>query len=346
VKAYPAILSVDKKAPTVNSIFRAVAIPKLPPPSLESMVIEHVRPVRQATLGDDVWSLADAPDKEILSKLKTAGTSLGEYVKGKVYYGIKTGLNLAFVIDAETRNRLIAKHAGSADIIKPFLAGRDAKRYRQPIATTYLILLPSGWTRQKLGWQRNQRGTYAIPPTTPNFATPWDALLAHYPAVAEYLLPFEKAAAARTDKGNYWWELRACDYYNEFEKPKIIIPTFATRAPYTYDNEGLYSNDKTTIIPTDDLFLLGVLNSNTTDFYFKSIGAKLKDAFFEYKPKYLSQLPIPAATPDEQAAIAALVTQILAAKAADPAVDTRVAEAAVDARVAALYGVALPAAAS
>ena len=48
------------------------------------------------------------------------------------------------------------------------------------------------------------------------------------------------------------------------------------------------------------------------------------------------------ATPAEQAAIAALVQQILAAKAADAAADTRAAEAAVDAAVAALYGVALP----
>ena len=71
----------------------------------------------------------------------------------------------------------------------------------------------------------------------------------------------------------------------------------------------------------------------------------IKDNFFQYKPKYVSQLPIPAATPAQQAAIAGQVQAILAAKAADPAADTRAAEAAVDAAVAALYGVALPAAA-
>ena len=125
--------------------------------------------------------------------------------------------------------------------------------------------------------------------------------------MANYLLPFEAAATARTDKGNYWWELRACDYYDEFEKPKLIIPTFATSAPYTFDTNGLYSNDKTTIITVDDLFILGILNSMPTDFFFKSIGAKLKDNFYEYKPKYLSQLPIPNATSAQQAEIATLV---------------------------------------
>ena len=47
-------------------------------------------------------------------------------------------------------------------------------------------------------------------------------------------------------------------------------------------------------------------------------------------------------SPDEQAAITALVTGIRVAKTADPAADTRAAEAAVDAAVAVLYGVALP----
>ena len=228
------------------------------------MVATHVRPVTQATLGEDVWSLADAPDKEYLNQLKAASTPLSEYVDGKLYYGIKTGLNPAFVINAETRTRLVEEDAHSAEVIKPFLAGRHVKRYKQPQAEDSLILLPSGWTRAKLGWQRNRRGFYTIAPGTPTYASGWDALVAHYPAVAAYLLPFEKAAAARSDKGQFWWELRACDYYGEFEKPKIIIPTFATRAPYAYDVNGLYSNDKTTIIPTDDLFLLGVLNSSVS----------------------------------------------------------------------------------
>ena len=232
---------------------------------------------------------------------------------------------------------MVSEDANSAEVLKPFLAGRDVKRYRQPKSTDYLILVPSGWTRKKLGWQRNKRGSYSVPPINPAYPTPWEAFTAHYPAVANYLLPFAEKAESRTDKGNYWWELRACDYYNEFEKPKIIIPTFATSAPYTYDVNGLYSNDKTTIVPTEDLFVLGVLNSLATDFFFKSIGAKLKDNFYEYKPKYLSQLPIPNATPAQQAEIATLVESILTARVSDATADTSDDEAAVDALVVRLF---------
>ena len=51
---------------------------------------------------------------------------------------------------------------------------------------------------------------------------------------------------------------------------------------------------------------------------------------------YLNQLPIPHATPAQQAEIAALVEQVLAAKAAGE--PTATLEAAIDALVAARYG--------
>ena len=53
----------------------------------------------------------------LLEKLKATGTPLGEYVEGRFYYGIKTGFNDAFVVDRATRDRLIAEHPSSAEII-------------------------------------------------------------------------------------------------------------------------------------------------------------------------------------------------------------------------------------
>ena len=92
-------------------------------------------------------------------------------------------------------------------------------------------------------------------------------------------------------------------------------------------------------------YILGVLASPTAAYYFKHAANEFDDLFPKIKIGEFKELPIPAATAAEQAAIAALVQQILAAKAADPAADTAAPEAAVDAAVAALYGVALPGAA-
>ena len=63
--------------------------------------------LQRETLDNSGWSLSDEQTQNLFKKLKAAGIPLGEYVKGKIYYGIKTGLNEAFVIDEGTKERLI-----------------------------------------------------------------------------------------------------------------------------------------------------------------------------------------------------------------------------------------------
>lgn len=65
-----------------------------------------------------------------MQTMRAVGVPLGEYVKGQIFYGIKTGFNTAFVTNSATRSALIAEDARSAEIIKPFLRGRDVKRWR------------------------------------------------------------------------------------------------------------------------------------------------------------------------------------------------------------------------
>jgi len=271
---YPCILRIAKEEPVGS--FSACQVKTLSFSSLEDYVREHSYAVCQQELDESGWSLADERTQRLLAKLKATGVPLGEYVGGKIYYGIKTGLNEAFVIDEATRARLIAEDARSAELIKPFLAGRDIKRYEQPRSGKFLILIPRGWTRERsegaedaLGWFRE-----------------------NYPAIANHLLPFSQASQKRYDKGDQWWELRTCDYYEEFEKPKIIIPTIVKMASYAYDHSCIYSNDKTSIIPTDDLYLLGVMNSKIGDIVIHSISSTKQGGYFEYKPMYVSQIPI------------------------------------------------------
>ena len=271
---YPCIIRIVRRPP--QSSFQATQVKTLNFNDLGEYVNENGYKVNQLTLDDSGWSLADEATQALLDKLKGKGVPLGEYVGGKIYRGILTGLNEAFVIDAQTRERLIAEDPKSEELIKPFLAGRDIKRYHQPVNDKYLILIPRGWTKEKSSNARDTLG--------------W--LKGNYPSVANHLLPFTQAASKRYDKGEYWWELRACDYYDEFEKPKIIIPAIVRSASYAYDLLDIYSNDKTSIIPTDDLYLLGILCSKVADFVIHSISSTKHGGYFEYKPMYVSQIPI------------------------------------------------------
>jgi hypothetical protein len=113
--------------------------------------------------------------------------------------------------------------------------------------------------------------------------------------------------------GSYkWYEIQdAIDYYEEFEKPKIIVPAIVKLASYTFDDQKLYSNDKTSIIRTDNLYILGILNSTVCDYYLQSIASTKQNGYFEYKPMYISKLPIPESQISVHDEIVKLVETIL-----------------------------------
>ena len=132
--------------------------------------------------------------------------------------------------------------------------------------------------------------------------------------------------------------MRACDYYAEFEKPKIIIPAIVKSASYAWDSEGFFSNDKTSIITGVEKYFLGILNSKAIDFYLKQIASTKQNGYFEYKPVYVSQLPICNVNDEQKVLLEELAQKVLSAKAANPQQDTTEWEAEIDALVYDFYG--------
>ncbi len=248
------------------------------------------------SLTGDNWTLASVGEINIFDKMKKVGIPLGEYVKGKIYRGVLTGLNEAFVIDAETRKRLIKEDAKSAEIIKPFVIGDDVRKYRINFKDRYLILFEKGWT------ELNKK--------TDN---PQDFVSRKYPAIFNHLLQFEEKAKVRTDQGDYWWELRACEYYDDFQKPKIIWPEIAKESRFTYDGKGFYLNKTCFFSPVKDLYILGVLNSNSVWFFLKRLCSVLgdadKDGRLLQQKIYIEQIPIPPKPTQDR--ITPLVTKML-----------------------------------
>jgi predicted type IV restriction endonuclease len=270
---YPCILVIQKNAPAQT--FSAATLKTLDFQDLLAHVRKNSYEVRQQPLDDAGWSLVDQHTQDLLDKIRKTGVSLGEYVDGKIYRGVLTGLNEAFVIDEQTREQLIAEDPKSAEIIKPFLAGRDIKRYKPLSSEKYLI-----FTRRGID-------------------------IDQYKAVKSYLALFKKRLMPRPKDwkgekwpgrkpGSYqWYEIQdTIDYYEEFEKPKIIIPAIVKSASYAFDTDGFYSNDKTTIIPTNDKYLLGLINSKVVDYFLHYIASTKLGGYFEYKPMYISKLPI------------------------------------------------------
>jgi hypothetical protein len=250
--------------------------------------------------------------------MAAAGIPLGEYVNGQIYYGIKTGFNQAFVIDGAKRAELIAKDPKSAEIIKPLAVGDDVRKWRINYQDKWLI-----FTRRGIN-------------------------INDYPAIKKYLeqwkldlIPKNSSRESRGRKpGSYqWYEIQDnVAYYAEFEKPKIVYPEIAKESRFAFDNKSLFFNNKAFIVPLNDLYLLGILNSEIAWKYTKSIctalgdenkGGRLMLQWVNFK-----RLPIPPASESEKEPIIKLVQKCLDAKG----VNCEEWEKEIDERVAALYG--------
>jgi len=270
---YPCILRIRKGASVAQ--FSATEVKTLKFNSLTDYVQEHAFAVGRASLKDEGWSLVDEQTQALLNRLQTFGVPLESYINGKSYRGVLTGLNEAFVIDASTKKRLIKEDAKSAELIKPFLLGRDVKRYEAPITSNFLIFARRGVDLKK------------------------------YPAIEEHLLQFKKQLVPKPadwkgkewpgrKPGAYkWYEIQdAVDYYEEFEKPKIMWPEIAGSARFTYDDSSFYANNKVFIIPNGSKYLLGLLNSSLLRFFVHNICTDLQGNSFNFSGIFVGKAPI------------------------------------------------------
>jgi adenine-specific DNA-methyltransferase len=141
--AYPSIILATKSLPKDHSIKALTWDAEKSIDSLSAEFRSSGFTIEQKELTADGWRLESPVTLRLMEKLRAAGQPLGEYVNGRFYYGIKTGFNEAFVVDRVTRDRLIAEHPSSAKVLKPFLRGRDVKRWRTDFADQYLIKIES-----------------------------------------------------------------------------------------------------------------------------------------------------------------------------------------------------------
>ncbi|TRU94116.1 MAG: class I SAM-dependent DNA methyltransferase [Microcystis wesenbergii Mw_QC_S_20081001_S30D] len=280
--------------------------------------------IAQENLKPDGWRLESSQILDLLAKLRNAGKSLGEYVEGRFYRGILTGFNEAFVIDRATRDRLINEHPSSAEVIKPFLRGRDVKRWCVDFAEQYLIKIESSENKEHPWSKLSEQEAEKIFDET-------------YPAIYKHFSQFRKSLIKRCDQGRFFWELRSCIYWQEFEQPKIIYPNICKRNEFAWDELGYYTNQKAFIISSSDKVLLAVLNSNVVMFLFKNLLSKLQGDFYEPSSIFMKDFPIPNATESQRTAIEKLVQKCLDAKKDDPTANTSELEKQIDHLVYKLY---------
>lgn len=298
---YPAILLVEKRRPAQEQTALAATFTDASQlERIEETLIDRGFPMPAAALRKEGWALEQPQVLALMEKLRKTGTPLGEYVKGRFYRGILTGLNEAFVIDEATRSRLIAEDPKSAELIKPWLRGRDIKKWKAQWAGLYLITIASS-VNKEWPWSNEKTGKAAR-----------SVFMKTYPAIHHHLAQWEEKLRKRDDQGQYWWELRSCAYYEEFEKSKIVYPDIAQASEFTYDTSKSFLGNTAYIIPTDETWLLGLLNSKLLWWFYLNLSSIIRGGFVRFIAQYMEQLPIPPVTSIQKSPIIALVNKILA----------------------------------
>lgn len=286
----------------------------------------HAVPVRQ--LAPDGWQLDDPTVAALLRKLQQNSTPLGVLPGVQMYYGIKTGCNEAFVIDGATRQRLLDEDPNSADVIFPWLRGRDLKRWQTEPSGKFVINIQNG-------------GNHPWPWTGKEESEAEKLFAARYPAIHRHLQPFREKLEKRSDQGEFYWELRACAYNDAFLKPKIMWPDMAQKMRVTFDTSTTFCGNTAYFFPTDDLFFLALFNSNVIAFWASKTLAIFQGDTFRFFSQNVSQFPIPQADDAARQLLRNEVAAIIARVQADPAADITAQERKIDELVYDLYGLSM-----
>ena len=275
--------------------------------------------------GASEWSIRNKLHDSVLQKMNV-GTALKD-MPISIYRGILTGFNDAFFIDGKTREKLIAEDPKSEELIKPLLRGRDINAWVTEKEDQYLI------------------GTFPA----------LNLDIDQYPAIKNHLMSFgieklEQTGAkhivngeeikARKKTSNKWFETQdQIGYYKEFAKPKIVYPNMTSVFPFTYDETGSFSNDKSFIITekeqsqnlskgTENVIaseakqssefllkaLLAIFNSNLVKLWIWYNCPELMGGTREIRKAYFENLRIPLDNPELLQQLATLADEIIAAK--------------------------------
>ena len=275
-------LSVDtgivifrKEEPPEGCIFKFLSVPS-GVVSLETF-LEGIKWyfMRQDKLLDSGWTMGDERLLSLKEKIEGVGRPLKDW-NIEICVGISTGCNEAFIIDTETRDKILAscgdekERQMTEEIIKPVLRGRDLRKWWCRWGEKWVILTYRGIDIER------------------------------YSSLKEYLSRFKDRLEKRASRTE-WYELQR-GYYKakeKFEKEKIVWRRVKD-LNFSYVDPCFYTLDSTFIIVGENLkYLIGLLNSKVIAWWVKLSAASLSDGVYGGK-LYIEKAPIPHITEKTQ----------------------------------------------
>ena len=217
----------------------------------------------------DEWVVVDPLLLFIKRKIESLGIPLLEW-NIEINYGIKTGLNAAFIIDDKVKQEIVRKNSNSIECLRPILRGRDIQKWQPAYNDLWLISTHNG-----VGTQSR-------------------IMVENYPAIKNWLDGHEPNLSKRYDMGATKYNLRDCAYWKEFSVPKILFPNMTKYLPFVYDKEiNYFSNDKSFIITGENIeYLCCFLNSELFKGVFSDNFPELQGGTRELRKIFVEKIPV------------------------------------------------------
>lgn len=233
----------------------------------------------QSDLSKSGFAFVSPQKLQLKKKIEKMGTPLKEW-NINIFRGILTGLNEAFIVDVETKNKLIKQDVKCSELLKPILNGRDVKRYQYQFVDSWLIA------------------------TLPSLKIDIDSYL----GIKHYLQGFGKRLAQTGEKGsrkktrNKWFEVQDnIAYWKEFEKEKIIWMELSDAQTFMLDTDNYYINKTLYFMTGDSLrYLLALLNSKVIFYYYNLTSASSGVGTTMWQKVNVEKLPIPQISKTEE----------------------------------------------
>jgi hypothetical protein len=245
------------------------------------------------------WHIDRDDDAALIAELERTLPALADVVDGRPARGVVTGCNAAFVIDRDTRDRLLDREPHAAALVRPLVKGRDLRAWRVATAERWILLIDRGTTLDAL----------------PHVA----AHLAKFRARLEPR-PADRVGAWRGRKpGAYrWFELQdPVGALAASRAPKLLIQDIQSAACCCAADGDLVADTTVWMLPTANPLVLAILNSPLYWWYARRRFPPALGGAVRPKLDYLRRFPVADPPPALRAHIAALVARRLAAPDAD-----------------------------
>ena len=239
-------------------------------------------------------------EQSIKNKVEAVGKPLKEW-DVKIYRGVLTGCNDAFIVSTEKRDEILSnckteeEREKTCEIIRPILRGRDIKRYGYDWANLWVIFIP---------WHFPLQFDESIIGASVKAE---NLFKEQYPAVYQHMLEYKEALSSRnkaeTGIRYEWYAMQrwGAKYLDDFNQPKIVWGEISDRSKFAFDSDGQFVPEATSFLMVGKHleFLCCLLNSNIIEWYFSLIGTTTGVGTTRWKKYTLECIPAPLPEDDE-----------------------------------------------